>query len=120
MRLRLFPTVQAPSQARRQVASLATDIDQSSLSDVTTVVSELVTISVAHGASRPIEISLDVDDGWLEGSVWDEGHAARAMARAQSRQDSSLVLRIVEGLVDEWRADDAEKRILFRMSVQRA
>jgi anti-sigma regulatory factor (Ser/Thr protein kinase) len=119
MRLRLFPTVDAPSQARRQVASLATDIDRSSLSDVTTVVSELVTISVAHGASRPIEISLDVDDGRLEGSMWDEGHLARAMARAQSRHDSSLVLRIIDGLVDEWRADDAAKRFLFRMSVQR-
>jgi anti-sigma regulatory factor (Ser/Thr protein kinase) len=119
MRLRLFPTVQAPSQARREVASLVTDIHQSSLSDVTTVVSELVTISVAHGASKPIEICLDVDDGRLEGSVRDEGHAVRAMTRARSRQDSSLVLRIVDGLVDEWRADDAEKRIVFRMSVQR-
>jgi anti-sigma regulatory factor (Ser/Thr protein kinase) len=117
MRLHLFPTVEAPSQARRQVASLATDIDQGSLSDVTTVVSELVTISVAHGASRPIEISLDVDDGRLEGSVCDEGPGTRALTRARSRQDSSLVLQIVDNLVEDW-GTNAAQRIWFRMPVR--
>jgi len=117
MRLRLFPTVQAPSQARRQVAPLAACIDQSSLSDVTTVVSELITISVTHGASRPIEVSLDVDDGKLEGSVYDGGPGARAVDRARSRRDNSLVLRIVDSLVEDWGTNAEGKRIWFRMAV---
>ncbi|HEX8688780.1 MAG TPA: hypothetical protein VF729_00895 [Solirubrobacterales bacterium] len=116
MRLRVFPSVEAPSRARRELASLASSIDQSSLMDVRTVISELVGISVANGARKPIEVALCLDDGWLAGVVCDDGTGARAIGR---RDSSSLVVRIIDGLVDEWGAtDDAEKRIWFRMNVQ--
>jgi anti-sigma regulatory factor (Ser/Thr protein kinase) len=119
MRLRVFPTVEAPRQVRREVASLATDLDERSLSDVKTVISELVTMSVAHGASRPIEVCLDLDDGRLEGALCDDGPGARALVRARNRQDDSLVLRIVDGLVEDWGASDRDRRIWFRMKVVR-
>jgi anti-sigma regulatory factor (Ser/Thr protein kinase) len=118
MRLRVFPTVEAPRQVRREVASLATRIDERSLSDLKTVVSELVTMSVLHGATRPLELSLDVDDGRLEGALWDDGPGARAIARARSGQDDSFVLRIIDGLVEDWGTSDRESRIWFRMNVQ--
>ena len=114
MRLRVFPTVEAPSQARRELSSLATHIDQHSLSDIRTVVSELVGMSVANGAREPIEVSLCIDeDRRIEGTVHDDGAGVRAVGR----QESALVLRILEGLVDEWNADECEKRIWFRMKV---
>lgn len=116
MHLRLFPTVEAPSQARREVASLATRIDRDSLSNVSTVISELVTISVAHGASKLIELSLAVDDGKLEGALCDDGSGARAVDRARKLRDNSLVLQIVDGLAEEWGTGGNE--IWFRMAVQ--
>lgn len=118
MRLRVFPTVEAPRQVRREVSALAGDIDERSTSDVKTVVSELVTMSVEQGASRPIEICLALDDGKLEGALCD-GAGARALVRARDRRDDSLVLRIIDGLVEEWGASDRDSRIWFRMNVQR-
>lgn len=117
MRFRLFPTAQAPSEARTAVAPLAERIDADSLADLKTVVSELVTISVSHGASRPIEVCVDVDDGHLEGVVCDHGPGARAIVRARELRDTSLVLRVVNGLVEEWGTDDRQTRVWFRMNV---
>jgi hypothetical protein len=114
MRLRVFPTVEAPSQARQELSSLASRIDAHSLSDVTTVVSELVAMSVANGARRPIEVFLHLDESGLEGFVFDDGTGARAV----SRRENALAIRILDGLVEEWEASDREKRIWFRMKVR--
>jgi anti-sigma regulatory factor (Ser/Thr protein kinase) len=113
MQLRVFPTVEAPSQARRELSSLATDIGRHSLSEVRTVVSELVAMSVANGARKPIEVSLHVEERRLEGTVHDDGTGVRAVGR----QESALALRILDGLVEEWKADEREQRIWFRMNV---
>lgn len=116
MRLRVFPSVEAPNQARRGLAALARSIDHGSFTDVKTVVSELVAISVVNGSHKPIEVDLCLADGQLEGLLCDDGSGARAISR---RDSSSLVARIVDGLVEDWGAtDDAEKAIWFRMNVQ--
>lgn len=114
MRLRIFPTVEAPSQARRELSSLAGRIDRTTLSDVTTVVSELVGMSVANGARTQIEVSLDLDNARLEGAIHDDG----AVVRAISRGDSTLAVRILDGLVEEWEANAERKRIWFRMNLR--
>lgn len=118
MRISLFPTVQAPGEARRAVAPLAEQIDEDSLSDVRTVVSELVTISVTSGATRPIELSLEVFDDKVKGVVDDHGPGARALVRARERKDSFLVLRVVDALVEDWGTDRGESRIWFSMAVR--
>jgi anti-sigma regulatory factor (Ser/Thr protein kinase) len=114
MRLKVFPTVEAPQQSRRQLAGLAGQVDHRLLSDVKTVVSELVGMSVANGARRPIEVSLCVEERGIEGTVHDDGTGARAVGR----EEGALVLRILDGLVEEWQADEREKRIWFRMGFQ--
>jgi len=78
------------------------------------VISELVALSVANGARRPIEVCLRLADRRLEGALRDDGTGARAI----SRGESSLALRIIEGLVEEWGANDGDRRIWFRMSVE--
>jgi anti-sigma regulatory factor (Ser/Thr protein kinase) len=116
MQLRVFPSVEAPSQARRELASLASRIDKCSLADVRTVISELVGMSVVNGARKPIEVELCLDDGHLEGVLRDDGIGARAISR---RDSTSLVVRIVDALVEEWGAtSDGERRIWFRMNVR--
>ena len=116
VRLRLFPTLEAPSEARRGLAPLAGDLDETAYSDLRTIVSELVTISVAHGATKPIDLSLTVADGRVEGTIDDEGPGPRAIVRARERRDDSLVLRIIESLVDEWGTDQRQTRIWFRIA----
>ena len=117
MRLRLFPTLEAPSEARRRIAPLAAQLDEESFSALRTVVSELVTISVAQGARKPIYLSLTLYEGAIEGIVYDEGPGARAIARARHLRDDSLVLRVVESLVDDWGTNPAQTRIWFRLAV---
>ena len=117
MRLRLFPTLEAPSEARRGLAPLAGQLDAIAMSDLRTVVSELVTISVAHGATKPIDLSLTVGDSAIEGTVDDEGPGPRAIVRARERRDDSLVLRIIESLVDEWGTNPRQTRIWFRLQL---
>jgi anti-sigma regulatory factor (Ser/Thr protein kinase) len=114
MRLRVFPTIEAPRQARRGLSGLGNEIDQRSLSDLRTVISELVAISVANGARRPIEVSVRLDDRRLEGALCDDGTGVRAINRGESH----LALRIVEALVEEWGANGGNKRIWFRMNVE--
>jgi hypothetical protein len=70
-------------------------------------------MSVANGARKPIEVSLRVEERRLEGNVHDDGTGVRAVGRVES----ALVLRILNGLVEEWGADEREKRIWFRMTV---
>jgi anti-sigma regulatory factor (Ser/Thr protein kinase) len=118
MRLRLFPTLQAPSEARRELAPLAALLDEDSLADVRTVVSELVTISVTHGATKPIYISLTLSEGSIEGTVYDEGPGARAIARARELRGDSLVLRVLEPLVDDWGTNPRQTRTWFRLGVK--
>lgn len=115
MLLKVFPTVEAPSQARRKLSALESQIDKDSLSEIRTVVSELVGMSVANGARKPIEVEVSVrtEDRRVEGAVHDDGTGIRAVGR----QESALVLRILEGLVEEWGADEREQRIWFRMKV---
>ena len=115
MRLRLSPSLEAPGQARRGLAPFAARIDERSFLDLKTVVSELVTIGVAHGASRPIDMQVVVVEGAVEGTLYDEGPGARAIVRARERHDSSLVLRVIDSLVDEWGTNPGQNRIWFRM-----
>lgn len=105
MRLRVLPTVEAPSQARRELSALASQLGRRSISDIRMVVSELVGMSVANGAREPIEVALCIDeDRRIEGTVHDDGPGVRAVGR----QESALVLQILDGLVKEWKADERE------------
>ncbi|HEY1284607.1 MAG TPA: ATP-binding protein [Solirubrobacterales bacterium] len=115
MRLCLFPTLEAPSKAREGLAPLAERLEDDSLADLRTVISELVTISVAHGAADPIDVRLHVGQTELEGIVQDGGPGARALARSRQNLDDSLQLRIVDSLVDDWGTNPGETSVWFRM-----
>jgi hypothetical protein len=57
-----------------------------------------------------------VAEGAIEGILHDEGPGTRAIVRARERQDDSLVLRVIDGLVDEWGTNQGETRVWFRIS----
>lgn len=110
----MFPTVEAPSRARRELSGLSGQVDQRSLAEIRTVISELVGMSVANGARKPIEVCLRIEDQLVEGTFHDDGTGIRAVGHPES----ALVLRILDGLVEEWGADEDERRIWFRMKIQ--
>jgi anti-sigma regulatory factor (Ser/Thr protein kinase) len=117
MHLHLPPTVQAPAVARQGMEPLANRIDRASLADLKTVISELVTISVAHGAGQPIDLSVTLVGEEIEGVVFDNGPGAEAILSAQECSDSSMVLRIIDSLVDDWGTNPGRTRTWFRMTV---
>jgi hypothetical protein len=104
----LFPTVEAPGEARRRLAQLEPRLDEDSLSAVR-----------AHGASEPIDAKLTLFDDQIEGVVEDHGPGTRAIVRAKKHRDSPLVLRIIDGLVREWGTDQKQTRVWFRMPIRR-
>ena len=116
MRLRLFPTLEAPSEARRGIAPLAGGLDDDCFGDLKTVISELVAISVAHGATSPLDVSVTVAEGAIEGILHDDGPGARAVVRAKEHHDNSLALRVIDGLVDDWGTNEGQTRVWFRIS----
>ena len=99
--------------ARDSVLAWSKFLDSKSLSDIRTVVSELVALSVKHGSSGPIDLRLELDQAEVKGSVLDS--TAHAMATAA--EEAPLALRIIDGLVDEWRTDPERRGVWFRMSI---
>jgi hypothetical protein len=120
MRFSLFPTTEAPAEARRGLAVLADRIDSASLAEVRAVVSELVAISVSNGAAKLIDMQFDVINGSVEAVIDDHGPAARAIERARQREGSPLALLIIESLVEDWRVALGGTEIWFRMAVEPA
>jgi anti-sigma regulatory factor (Ser/Thr protein kinase) len=118
MRFWVFPTIEAPRQARQAMRPLFERVDDESRYDLTMVVSELITISVAHGASKPIDVVLTLGEGQVEGVIYDDGPGTRAITRARERRDDSLVLKIVDEMVEEWGVNRGGTRIWFRMRVR--
>ncbi len=82
------------------------------------MVNELVTIGVSEGAERPILLSFTRDRKTVEGIVYDDGPGTRAIVRARDRGEPSLVLQIIDALVDEWGTNPSQTRIWFRIGVR--
>lgn len=118
MELRLLPSVEAPREARQSLAPLAERLDEDTHAAVTWVVSELVAVSVAHGASNAIEIRLSLD-AHIDGIVEDQGPGTRAMVRARDERDPPLVLVVVDALTDEWSSNVEQTCICFRITPRR-
>lgn len=116
MRLYLLPTTRAPQEARQRLASLADVLDDDSYAAVKSVVSELVAFNVIHGASRPIVVSLQLEEGRIRGVV-EDGPGVQAMVKANGLLDPPIAFRVIDALADEWGADDDQTRIFFRITV---
>ena len=113
MQLRLQPTPESPRKARDSVLAWSDFIDPKALSDVRTVVSELVALSVKHGSPGPIDLRLELDQAEVKGAVLD----STAQAVETAAEEASFALKIIDGLVDEWSTDPEGRADWFRMSI---
>jgi anti-sigma regulatory factor (Ser/Thr protein kinase) len=93
----------APSRARRRVDGLADQLPARALADLRTVVTELVTNCVRHGAGAPIDVAIEVgSDGAVRGCVGDGGRGHVAIGPARAQGEGGLGLRIVDALASRW------------------
>jgi anti-sigma regulatory factor (Ser/Thr protein kinase) len=115
--LHLTPTDRAPAEARKGVEFLSGRIGRESLGDLKTVITELIAISVVHGHGEPIDLSVTLVDEEVEGVVFDSGPGAEAIFSARESGNRSMVLRIIDSLVDEWGINPGLTRTWFRMTV---
>jgi anti-sigma regulatory factor (Ser/Thr protein kinase) len=120
MDLHLTPSALAPAEGRRGIDALSGRIDRKSLGDLKTVISELIALSVTHGAGESIDVSVTIVDEEVEGIVFDGGPATEAILSARELGDSSLTLRIIDSLVEDWGTNPGRTRTWFRMSVATA
>lgn len=98
----------AARDARRTIASIAEKIPVRVLSDVTLLVSELITNSYRH-ADRPageaIGLRAELKGRTLRVEVTDRG-SGRAPAIREGGEDGGWGLRIVERVADRWGTTD--------------
>jgi len=96
---RIRATRDAPSQARRMIGEMSSNIGRG-IDDVALVLSELVTNSVVHGnGSGDIDFSLDVGNS-IRVEVTDRGAGFDPSKRPRSSDGLGLVL--VERLAQDW------------------
>lgn len=119
MDLSIEPTTAAAADARQSLLAWTDELDRRSLSNLRTVVSELVALSVVRGAAAPIDLHVELDDGEARGRLADMGHAATAVEAGGAGGEESWALRIVDDLVDDWGTDGKPEAVWFRMPVGR-
>jgi anti-sigma regulatory factor (Ser/Thr protein kinase) len=103
--LRLAPTAQAAHEARLLIRErLAEVIPATTLWDLLTVVTELVTNAVRHGHGGTIRIRLSVAaNGKVSGQVENDGRGRVEPRPIDMTSASGIGLHIVGAIADRWR-----------------
>jgi len=121
-RLRIAPSPQAPSEARRAVDDLVGDsVDPRFAFYLRLVASELVKNALLHGSSsEPIVVKARLDEGRVDLQVEDHGGRLTLKRLRRRRRDGGRGLDIVDALVDAWTIESGlpGTRISVRMSTQ--
>lgn len=99
--VRLQPTRHAPSLARQAVRDCGAGWPLETLQAALTVVSELVTNAVVHGAG-PVTVAIESGAGAVAIAVSDEGSGGLMMLNQPPDSDSGRGLMVVERLANEW------------------
>ena len=129
MELTLRPSSETLPDLRRSAARLLRGIDDEVVADVLLALDEAVSNAIRHGsrAGRPISVSLDVDRGWIEMAVRDQGPTPR-LPRLPDEPPPTLApggrgLWLILQLVDEVRLErigDGTRLSLRRRAESRA
>jgi anti-sigma regulatory factor (Ser/Thr protein kinase) len=103
--LQLASTTQATHQARAQIRErLGGVIPASTLWDLLTVVTELVTNAVRHGHGDTVRIRLIVAaNGKVSGEVENDGYGRVELKPIDVTSTSGIGLHIVGAIADRWR-----------------
>jgi anti-sigma regulatory factor (Ser/Thr protein kinase) len=117
--IQLASTTHAAREARAQIRKrLAELIPASTLWDLMTVVTELVTNAVRHGYGGTVRINLLVAaSGKVSGEVENDGYGRVEPRPMHPTSSGGLGLHIVGSIVDRWSAfSGSSTRVRFELS----
>ena len=118
------PNRRAAARARRAVKRRFSKVIAAAvLTDLVTVVSELVNNSVQHGPGKPIAISLVVGNEVVRGEVADQGNPAASIPRIREAVESpggalesgGLGLELVDKLTSQWAVYEGSTHVWFEL-----
>jgi anti-sigma regulatory factor (Ser/Thr protein kinase) len=116
----LESTPTAPAEARRALAPLGRELPPDRLSDVQTVVSELVTNGVKYGPGRPIDVRVWLDDEIaVLGEVADHGQedVRPPVPGDAAAGRGGLGLTIVDQIAESWGTRQGRSPVWFRVAL---
>jgi anti-sigma regulatory factor (Ser/Thr protein kinase) len=108
----------APRQARRQVATMRSDVDRSVLDTTQLLVTELVTNSVRHAGAEAVDLAVSVDPTKVRVEVTNPGAPFEPRPREEAEEpDPGWGLFLVDELSDAWgvQADPDRQRVWFEL-----
>ena len=114
----LEATAEAPGEARQTIrARFAERLPATTLYDLLTVVTELVSNGVRHGRGETVSLRIDLrGDGRVVGEVESEGSGTVMPREVDVGSGNGLGLRIVAALVERWRViADGTTRVRFEI-----
>ena len=116
--VQLASTAKAPYEARMLIREeLSETIPATTLWDILTVVTELVTNAVRHGRGGTVRIRLSVaDSGKVSGEVENDGRGRVEPRPIDIASATGLGLHIVGAIADRWRVfDGGSTRVRFEL-----
>ena len=119
--LTLPPDASAPSVARTATKRyLAGDVDPERLSELTLVISELVSNASVHGRGQ-IVLRLQLDDAVVRGEVIDQGAGFEREVRARGPEEvSGRGLFLVDVLTSRWGIHEGTTHVWFEIEARSA
>jgi anti-sigma regulatory factor (Ser/Thr protein kinase) len=104
-------------QALRQRFSEA--LPEQTLSDLISVVTELVNNSVQHGPGKPITVTLVTRGDALRGEVADQGNPAAAIpAIKEATEARAHGLEVVDKLTSRWAVHEGSTHVWFEIPLE--
>ncbi len=121
-RLVLTPSREAGSRARSAIRQRFSEaLPPNTLSDLVTVVTELVNNSVEHGPGKPITVTLVRGGESIRGEVADQGNPATAIPQIMSASEAGkLGLDVVDKLTAEWAVYEGSTHVWFELPVEQS
>jgi two-component sensor histidine kinase len=113
-RLVLSPDLRAGWRARRALRQRFSDrLPARTLTDLISVVTELVNNAVAHGPGMPITVALVVGSETIRGEVADRGNPAAAIPQIKNADGRGL--KLVDKLTSRWAVYEGSTHVWFEL-----
>jgi two-component sensor histidine kinase len=115
-RLVLSPDLRAGWRARSALRQRFSHwLPAATLTDLISVVTELVNNAVAHGPGKPITVTLVTGSETIRGEVADQGNPAAAIPKIQEANGRGL--KLVDKLTSQWAVYEGSTHIWFELPV---
>jgi anti-sigma regulatory factor (Ser/Thr protein kinase) len=116
----LSPDRRAGSRVRQAVQGRFSEtLPSNTLTDLITVVTELVNNSVDHGPRKPITVTLVIGGDSIRGEVADQGNPAGAIPQMkEATETEALGLGTVDKLTAEWAVYEGSTHVWFEIPLE--